>query len=346
MADPTIKDVLAKLDALEGKIPKDNPVRVPNLDIEKPTEEQKKKQKEEEAKGKKPAPIPEDAMVSISRFKHSLIEQEPKILTERHLPTEFITKIDDMHKELVKHPVTEWLEAAGLGGFAAGFEKIKENTDWKTYVPYFVAAVIGFVLPVLGLLLATKFTDFQRWVQQLFSRGGRILAFDENGQVRLQDRTVVEQRERRIANGGTSVADLVGDPANAQQAETLAKALEKLNPQVERFEAKAPSFLNSFKRLPNKAKADKAVIVLGLVGDAIKKVNARKLEKIAEGLEKLNKELDQFQPTKLPTDTQLGNTADAMGNLAREAGTLREKFEGLQGSIRSLDQQIGQATGG
>ncbi|MFD6250729.1 hypothetical protein, partial [Streptomyces roseolus] len=104
-------------------------------------------------------------------------------------------------------------------------------------------------------------------------------------------------------------------------------------------------FLDSFKRLPNQSKADKAATVLGTVGEAIKKVNAVKLKKIADGLEKLNSELDKFQPTKLPTETQLGNTAQAMSNLATQTGTLREKFQDLQGTIRTLDGLIAGSTG-
>ncbi|MFF9146983.1 hypothetical protein ACF1BN_19195 [Streptomyces sp. NPDC014861] len=253
-------------------------------------------------------------------------------------------KVEEMHKEIVKNPVTEYWEAAGFGGIAAGIEKLYEGEGIGTAINYWLSngagAFAAIVIGGVALYLSGKLTNIQRSIQEFFSRDGLIRGYDANGDVTRQTRGAIEGRERRVANGGTSIADLVGNPANAQQAETLANALEKLNPQVERFDAKAPSFLNSFKRLPNQSKADKAVTVLETVGAAIKKVNAVKLRKVAEGLEKLNDELGRFQPTKLPTDTQLGNTAQAMNNLATETGTLRDKFRDLRTTIGGLDDVI------
>ncbi|MEU3606307.1 hypothetical protein AB0E83_12750 [Streptomyces sp. NPDC035033] len=253
-------------------------------------------------------------------------------------------KVDEMHKEIVKNPVTEYWEAAGFGGIAAGIEKLYEGEGIGTAINYWLSngagALAAIVIGGVALYISGKLTNIQRSIQEFFSRDGLIRGYDANGDVTRQTRRAIEDRERRVANGGTSLADLVSNPANAQQAETLARALEKLNPQVERFDAKAPSFLNSFQRLPNQSKADKAATVLGTVGEAIKKVNTAKLKKIADGLEKLNRELDTFQPTKLPTDTQLGNTAQAMSNLVTQTESLREKFQGLRGSISSLDDVI------
>ncbi len=296
-----------------------------------------------------------------SLLKDHLVNVAPKIATEEFLSgflkdwTDAYDKIKQIHTEVSKHKTTEMLEMLGLNSIAAVHEKYQEAKEdptvvWKDWLWGAIGgAVLLVAIPALTLFFAGQLLALSRTIQTWrpfgdnspqARAGRRILAGNGNGGLSPQTLGAVNQREARVFNGGTSLADLVSDPANAQQAETLARALEKLNPQVERFEAKAPSFLDSFKRLPKQSKAEKAVTVLDLVGDAIKKVNAVKLKKIADGLEKLNGELDRFQPTKLPTDTQLGNTAQAMSDLATQTGTLREKFQGLSGTITSLNQEI------
>ncbi|MFD6364838.1 hypothetical protein ACFWFX_34115 [Streptomyces roseolus] len=301
-----------------------------------------------------------------SLLKDHLVNVAPKIATEEFLSgflkdwTDAYDKIKQIHTEVSKHKTTEMLEMLGLNSIAAVHEKYQEAKEdptvaWKDWLWGAIGgAVLLVAIPALALFFAGQLLNLSRTIQTWrpfgdnspeARAGRRILAGNGNGGVSLQTLGAVNQREQRVFMGGTSLADLVSNPANAQQAETLAKALEKLNPQVERFDAKAPSFLDSFKRLPNQSKADKAATVLGTMGEAIKKVNAVKLKKIADGLEKLNSELDKFQPTKLPTETQLGNTAQAMSNLATQTGTLREKFQDLQGTIRTLDGLIAGSTG-
>ncbi|MEU2654659.1 hypothetical protein ABZ615_04975 [Streptomyces sp. NPDC007325] len=310
----------------------------------------------------RPDPDSKDKKATLpSLLKDHLINAAPKIATEELLSgflkdwTDAYDKIKQIHVEVTKHKTTEMLEMLGLNSIAAVHEKYQEAQEdptvaWKDWLWGAIGgAVLLVAIPALALFFTGQLVNLSRTIQTWrpfgdnspeARAGRRILAGNGNGGLAPQTLSAVNQREARVWNGGTSIADLVGDPANAQNAETLARALEKLNPQVERFEAKAPSFLNSFKRLPNQSKADKAATVLETMGEAIKKINATKLKKIADGLEKLNKELDTFQPTKLPTDTQLGNTAQAMSNLATQTGTLRDKFRELRGSISSLDQVI------
>ncbi|MFF0481370.1 hypothetical protein [Streptomyces sp. NPDC004435] len=305
----------------------------------------------------RPNPEGKDKPELPSLLKKHLVEAAPKIATEEFLSgwADAYDKIKEIHTEVTKHKTTEMLEMLGLNSIAAVHEKYREaqedaKVQWKDWLYAAIGgAVLLLVIPALALFFRGQLVSAARWLQTWRPRGdntaeareGRtVLAGNGNGGLSPQTLGAVNQRENRVFMGGTSVADLVGNSANAQQAETLAQALEKLNPQVERFEAKAPSFLNSFKRLPNQSKADKAVTVLETVGAAIKKVNAVKLRKVAEGLEKLNDELGRFQPTKLPTDTQLGNTAQAMNNLATETGTLRDKFRDLRTTIGGLDDVI------
>lgn len=286
-------------------------------------------------------------------IEHSTVMGELKVLSYLK------EKIDEIHTEATKHKNTEMLEMMGLDTIAAIHEKFQEAKEdnkviWKDYLwTGLIGTFLLVLIPALALFFKGQIIDAWRSLQTYRPGGDNspearnartILTNNGNGGLGRETLGAVNQRELRNWNGGTSLADLVGNPANAQQAETLAKALEKLNPQVERFDAKAPGFLNSFKKLPNESKAAKAVTILQTVGDAIKKVNARKLLKIAEALEKLNSELDKFQPTKLPKEADIAGTATAMNNLANETGTLRSKFQDLTGTIRSLDQQIAGAT--
>lgn len=277
-----------------------------------------------------------------SLFKHHLVNVAPKVTTQDFIENHFKEALDQLkaaHEEVVKSPWQEIMELLGFDKVYKGIEEVFKN-GLTAALPALILGLTQALLPLIAIVVAAAALAGSRALMKRMLNGDVITMRGPNGPFSRENATVVEQRERRIANGGTSIADLVSDPANAQQAETLARALEKLNPQVERFEAKAPSFLNSFKRLPNQSKADKAVTVLQTLGEAIKKVNATKLKKIADGLEKLNKELDTFQPTKLPTDTQLGNTAQAMSNLATQTGTLRDKFRDLRTTIGSLDDVI------
>ncbi|MFE9039673.1 hypothetical protein ACFY9F_24605 [Streptomyces sp. NPDC012421] len=278
----------------------------------------------------------------ISELKQSLVGAVPKITTQEFIENHFKEALDQLkaaHEEVVKSPWQEIMELLGFDKIYKGIEEIFKN-GLVAALPALLLGLTQALLPLIAIVVGAAALAASRALMKKLLNGDVITMRGPNGPFSRENAEVVNQRERRIADGGTSVADLVGDPANAQNAETLARALEKLNPQVERFGAKAPSFLNSFKRLPNQSKADKAATVLETMGEAIKKINATKLKKIADGLEKLNKELDTFQPTKLPTDTQLGNTAQAMSDLATQTGTLRDKFRDLRGSITSLDQVI------
>ncbi|MFB7280993.1 hypothetical protein ACFCZV_28250 [Streptomyces hydrogenans] len=290
----------------------------------------------------RPDPEGKDKPELPSQLKHHLVNVSPKVATQEFIEKHFKEALDQLkaaHEEVVKSPWQEIMELLGFDKVYKGIEEIFKN-GLVAALPALALGLTQALLPLIAIVVGAAALAAARALMKWRLNGDVITMRGPNGPFSRENATVVEQRERRIANGGTSIADLVSDPANAQQAETLARALEKLNPQVERFEAKAPSFLNSFKRLPNQNKADKAVTVLDTVGEAIKKVNAVKLRKIAEGLEKLNDELGRFQPTKLPTDIQLGNTAQAMNNLANETGTLRDKFRDLRTIIGGLDDVI------
>ncbi|MFC9705012.1 hypothetical protein ACFTWD_30445 [Streptomyces sp. NPDC056943] len=279
-------------------------------------------------------------------------------------------KIDEIHKEVVKNPVSEYWEAAGLDGIAAGIEKLYEGEGLATAFKYWGSTIAGAVAALLlgafALIVAGQFTNFQRWIQQLGSGGTRrILALNENGQLRPQRRLDVEARERRVANGGSSLADLVGNPTNVEQTRKLREELEKLNPEVLKFNNRAPAFISDFGRLPNETKANKAVQAVDAIAAAMGRINQAALAtfagniskiadrlskadplhigKVAEAIGKLVLAAKDLKPEMIPQARRVQDSATAVGNLARETGTLRTKFAELRGTVQSLDQQLGGA---
>ncbi|MFE7551190.1 hypothetical protein [Streptomyces gardneri] len=308
----------------------------------------------------------------VSDLKRALIAVEPRVVTDDMLPFDFPKRFESMYEELQKEPMTEYLEGLGLGGLAAAFEKFKEaQTDDKIQWQNWLYAALGgmalaVLVPVLALIVAGQFTNFQRWVQQLGSGGQRrILAFNENGQIRPQVRRDVEARERRVANGGTSLADLVGNPTNVEQTRKLREELEKLNPEVLKFNNRAPAFISDFGRLPSEAKANKAVKAvdaiaaamgrinqaalatfagnIGKIADRLSKADPLHIGKVAEAIGKLVAVAKDLKPEMIPQARRVQDSATAVGNLARESGNLRTKFEELRGTVHSLDQQFGGA---
>ncbi|MFF5917988.1 hypothetical protein ACFY8C_06575 [Streptomyces flavochromogenes] len=258
-------------------------------------------------------------------------------------------KIEEIHKEIVKNPVTEYWEAAGFDGIAAGIEKLYEGEGLGTALNYWLSngagAFAAIVIGGIGLYLAGKLTNIQRSIQAALRPSGLIRAYNANGDVTLQRRTDVEARERRVANGGTGVADLVGDPANAERARRLREQLVPLNKAVDRFDKLAPTFLESFAKLPSERRATKAATAVGKISSAVNLVNRTALKEVVEGYEKLNKAVAEYQPTKIPKEAELAGVARKMNDLANETQTLRDKFNGLRGTIESLDSVIAGATG-
>ncbi|MEE1817466.1 hypothetical protein PUR59_20870 [Streptomyces sp. SP18ES09] len=284
-------------------------------------------------------------------------------------------KIEDVHKEVVKNPVSEYWEAAGFDGIAAGIEKLYEGEGLGTALKYWLSNGAGAFAAVLvggiGVYLTGKFVSLRRDMQELISRlpggtPGMIRGYDEHGNVTRQTRDDIERRERRVANGGTSLADLPGSAATAQIG-PLRDQLENLNKEVLKFNNRAPAFLQSFRKLPTEAKAEKAAkgveriatAIAGVdhtrmqpVAEGVNKINnamrnadPKKVEKVARATDKLKTAMLGFNPAKIPKAADIRGTDTAMTNLAAATGTLRTKFNELRLTVQSLDQQLG-ATGG
>ncbi|MET9541226.1 hypothetical protein ABZY16_27615 [Streptomyces sp. NPDC006553] len=301
--------------------------------------------------------VDETAKVS-SALKHHLVAVVPQITTENFIKEFFagtISKIKDIHTEATKNQWTEFMEATPIvGGFAAALEKWFESKEegakvaWQNWLFAALAgALMIALLPAIRGLIVNgwRFAQTKRRGDDSAARDQRrIWTKNADGGWGRETLGAVKQREQRVWNGGTSLADLVSDPANAARAEALRKKLVPLNRAVDRFNKLAPTFQDLFGKLPSEAKATKAASGVKKISDAVNLVNTTKLKAVAEGFEKLNLALNDFQPTKIPKETDIAGTASAMNNLAKETGTLRTKFEELRGTIRSLDQQIGAAT--
>ncbi|MFJ5873776.1 hypothetical protein ACIQD1_03500 [Streptomyces sp. NPDC093088] len=291
-----------------------------------------------------------DLKITVVQGHIRQIMEHGQVLRELSLNFSYLkTQIDEMHKEIVKNPVTEYWEAAGFDGIAAGIEKLYEGEGLGTALNYWLSngagAFAAIVIGGLAVYLSGKLTNIQRWIQELVSRDGLIRGYDANGNVTRQTRQTVEDRERRVANGGTGVADLLSDPAHAGRARRLREQLAPLNKAVDKFDRLAPAFLQLFGRLPNESKATKAANAVRTISGAVNAVNRVALREVTEGLEKLNLAMDGFQPSKLPKEPELAGQARAMNSLANETGTLRQKFIELRGTVQSLDQELGGAAG-
>jgi hypothetical protein len=288
----------------------------------------------------------------------------------RELSTNFAylkEKIDEIHKEVVKNPVSEYFEAAGLDGIAAGIEKLYEGENLATAFKYWGSTVAGgmaaLLIGALGVYLSGKFVQLRRTIQELVSRDGLIRGYDANGDLTRQSRTDIEARERRVANGGTSLTDL---PPTAN-VDALRGQLERLNPELLKFNNRAPSFIREFRKLPTESKATKAAEGVKRIAEAIAGVNhaemrpvaegvnkinnsmrnadPRKVEKVAKAVGKLKTSMVGFDATKLPKAGDLQGSDTAMNNLATATGTLRTKLREFASTVRDLDQVIGTATG-
>ncbi|MGA5197203.1 hypothetical protein [Streptomyces exfoliatus] len=282
----------------------------------------------------------------ISELKQSLVQSEPKITTEQFIKTYFsevFTQIKAMNEEVVKTPWQEIMELLGFDKIVKGVEEIFKG-GFAAAIPALLLGLTQLLLPILMIALGAAVIAMGRWAMTKILKGDVITMNGPQGPFARENAQVVQQREARRANGGTSLADLVSDPANAERARKLREQLVPLNKAVDRFDKLAPTFLQSFSKLPTESKATKAATAVGKISDAVNGVNRTALKEVVEGFEKLNKAVTDYQPTKIPKPTELDGVATKMKDLSRETQTLREKFDGLRGTIRNLDDVIVGAT--
>ncbi|WP_329117190.1 hypothetical protein [Streptomyces sp. NBC_01353] len=299
----------------------------------------------------------------LSELKEYLVQTSPKIVTEDWVKTTFapyFKKIDEMHQELTKAKKTEWMEAMGLGSFAAAVEKWHENNAW--WPVYLFSGFMSLAVPAFLIALALNFKNLQRGLQtRLFDRlAGRfptlrnqVIAGGPGGILpRLQDRDVVRQREEAAGGGMAAI------PRNAD-FEPLRRQLEALNPELLKFNNRAPSFIREFRKLPKENAATKAAAGVKKIADAIRDVDHGQMQPVATGVNKINnamrnadpKKIEKvakataklklattgFNPDRIPKAGPLQDAATAAGNLARQIGPLDRALAGLRTTVGQLN---------
>ncbi|MEU6982735.1 hypothetical protein ABZ946_04850 [Streptomyces sp. NPDC046324] len=317
---------------------------------------------------KKQEPEPVDSMVSA--LKKALTEGQPKLVTDAMLPFDFVGRFNEMHQELKKELSTELWEAAGFDTIGAAVEKVHEgNKDaWRYWVAALSSLLVPAILAGIGLVLLTRFTaiqqGFQAWFFNLFKgltgKQDHIWAKNANGDGwGFQPKDEVQKRANPTA---TAIADIPPDAIRA-----LREQLEKINPELLKFNNRAPSFIREFRKLPSESKAKKAAEAIKKIADAVTGVDHSRLQPVAEGVNKINNAMRNADPrkvtkvakateklktamvgfdaTKLPKSTDLGAAATKMSDLAQATGTLRTKMQEFARTVQSLDQVIGAATG-
>ncbi|MFE2555226.1 hypothetical protein ACFXGT_04215 [Streptomyces sp. NPDC059352] len=244
-------------------------------------------------------------------------------------------KIEDIHKEVVKAPITEWLEAAGLDGIAAGVEKIAEGTDWKTYLPYFAFAIGGFLLPLLGIMFLANFKEWQRntqqWIARVILRRGdnpNIIAMSDNGRrPDILPRGHVEGRE-----GAAGQAILTNPPA-ASTFDELKQALGQINRRIINFN-KAVAKMKSAAALKKLAGGVEAVT------KATDAANPTEIETLAKAIDKLGDAQDKFDPKKLPKARGLASAATEAERLAKAGDAVKLAFDNLKAAAQAAERVI------
>ncbi|MFI0983936.1 hypothetical protein [Streptomyces exfoliatus] len=283
-----------------------------NHEVKYMVENTKKETKEKE-------PFVEDGRAMVSKLKKSLIGDPPKILTEENAAP-FIKQITDIHEEVVKAPLTEWLEAAGLDGVAAGVEKIYEGKDnWWTY---FIAAFLGLAIPAIGLLLVSKFTDWSRLLQSKIF-GGQAYARNEGGTWSRQDLQAINDRETRVFNGGG-----IGAIPTADSLRGVREELEKLTEKITIFNRKAGGFRTKFNKMPSARAIKSSAKGIEAIADALDRITISDVGTMATKAEDLKKAMEDFKPGKIPQDLQ--NTRTETRNLGRTVDELKTSFQKLK----------------
>lgn len=254
----------------------------------------------------------------VSEFKHALITGQPRLVTDAMLPYDFVKRFAEMYEELQKEPMTEYLEAMGLDGFAAAHEKFYEkNADWKDWL---LSAIAGLFIPMVGgvlaLLFIANFTNLQRLLQgglfnlaSIISRGriprNLILAMNEGQTLPTpQNRAVVEAREQARTAGLAGLGN-IPDPTTL---EPLRRKLVEVNEQIGPFNTEA-------RKLPKAGAITKIAAAVDKLNTAIGAANPTKIGQVADAV-------DKFDPAKMPDPRKLDSLNKAVDK--SKPATMRE----------------------
>ncbi|MFH8711591.1 hypothetical protein OHB11_15900 [Streptomyces zaomyceticus] len=262
----------------------------------------------------------EDLSIQIAGLRHYVRKVDggwlptTEWLKQKLAPLDLVSgikeKLDDVHKEVVKNPVSEYWEAAGFDGIAAGIEKLYEGEGLGTALKYWGSTVAGgiaaLLIGALTLLLVANAQFLQRKLQAALSRffTGRetILATSNSGRgIRPQSLDAVQGREAAAGGGFASLAD----PPNPALLNPLFEKLGAVNRRILVFN-------NGVRKLPSATSLGKTAEAVGKVNAAIELANPEKIGLVAEKADKLVKALKDYDPKKVPDPKKLTKLNAAM----------------------------------
>ncbi|MFJ8658134.1 hypothetical protein [Streptomyces sp. NPDC093795] len=266
---------------------------------------------------------------------------------------------DKVAEEVVKPTWEQVLEKLGLGPVAEIIKKGIEGGIGAAIVAGIVALggiIVPLLMIALGALLVFK---LQKWHSGR-NANNETIGMRPDGSFGRRNFTDIQNERNGVAAGG--IADL---PANAN-FDALRNQLTLLNPELLKFNNRAPDFKSNMRKMPSPGKAQKAADAVKKVADAIGQINAATLATVAGNISKIVDRMGKadplhigkvakavgelvtaakdLKPEMIPQARRVQDSATAVGNLATATGTLRTKFVELRGTVQSLDQELGGAT--
>ncbi|MBB4983655.1 hypothetical protein [Streptomyces nymphaeiformis] len=235
------------------------------------------------------------------------------------------SKIEDIHKEVVKAKKVEILEQLGMDHLAAAYKKLTEE-GWSAARDYFIAAVASTVVPLIGgalvLILSAWALKASRGIQERIFRGF-VLARTESGLgIWPQRRTDVEAREANT--GGVLNTAHIPDAATL---DALKLALADLNPKI-------TAFNTAIRKVPRAGSLTKTADGITRVKTAVTGLDTDKITALAKALGKLTGAVKHHDPKKVPDPGKIDklNAAMAGANPAaiREMATATGKLASAQ----------------
>lgn len=280
----------------------------------------------------------------LSDLKRALIAVDPKIVTENMLPVHFAERFKTVYEELQKEPWTEYLEAMGLDGFAAAYEKQKEGESaWKDWL---LSAITGVFIPMLGAVLAlmflTNFKLFQRFLQKVLFNWvlgwipklgpylrDKIFAMEPDSRFpKLQPAQEVKDREAAAGAGVT-----LTNPPDPTTFNALRQALGDINRRIINFN-------KAVAKMKSKAQLDKLATGVEAVTKATDAAKPTDIETLATAIGKLASSQENFNPRKLPKARGLASAATEAERLAKAGDAVKLAFENLKAAAQSAERVI------
>ncbi|MGW5774858.1 hypothetical protein [Streptomyces sp. NPDC003863] len=235
------------------------------------------------------------------------------------------SKIEDIHKEVVKAKKVEILEQLGMDHLAAAYKKLTEE-GWGAARDYFIAAVASTVVPLIGgalvLILSAWALKASRGIQERIFRGF-VLARTESGLgIWPQRRTDVEAREANT--GGVLNTANIPDPTTL---DALKLALADLNPKI-------TAFNTAIRKVPRAGSLTKTADGINRIKSSVTGLDTDKITALAKALGKLTGAVKHHDPKKVPDPGKIDrlNAAMAGANPAtiKEMATATGKLASAQ----------------